>query len=97
MIRGLNKRFLEAMRDKLEHGRWRGYVGWDQHWKNCTFYESTKGPTGFLMRRLTEEIIELVVALEGGDSDHILSEAADVANFAMMIADFHQTETKATK
>lgn len=44
--------------------------------------------TGALMERLVEETDELRDALhEGATLDDIMAEAADVANFAMMIAD----------
>lgn len=39
------------------------------------------------LRRLHDEVDELVVALEGDNRQLIVREAADVANFAMMIAD----------
>jgi len=49
-------------------------------------------PDGYLLKRLKEEVIELEQALDtrarGYDRQaEILSECADVANFAMMIAD----------
>jgi NTP pyrophosphatase (non-canonical NTP hydrolase) len=52
--------------------------------------EPRGGYRGFFMKRLQEEVLELAIALDGGDEDDILQEAADVANFAMFIADFHQ-------
>lgn len=47
---------------------------------------------GWLLDRLTEETDELANALLEprclrGEVDHVVAEAADVANFAMMIAD----------
>lgn len=42
------------------------------------------------MRRLLEEVSELIVALAQEDKEAIRSESADVANFAMMVADVHQ-------
>lgn len=41
-----------------------------------------------LSRRLTEEREELRRAFTRGDPDEVLREAADVANFAMMLADY---------
>ena len=41
----------------------------------------------WLMNRLRQETAELRRAIEHGNPEAILSEAADVANFAMMIAD----------
>ena len=87
-MRGLSNRFLEAMRKKLKHGRNRGYIGWDQHWERCVFPAS---PTLFLLARLHNEMDELVIAVHEGNSDTILKEAADVANFAMFIADIAYT------
>lgn len=86
-MRDLSPDFLAAMREKLEFGRIKGHRGWDEHWKDCgkTFHPT--GPFGFLMRRLREEVGELTEALTRGDKDHIRSEAADVANMAMMVAD----------
>ena len=40
-----------------------------------------------LLGRMSEEITELKEAIASGDRDRIIFEAADVANFAMMIAD----------
>ena len=89
MTRGIDERFLAAMREKLDHGRRRGRVGWDQHWQRCVFESDPSGATGFLMRRLAEEVLELGVALALDNRDGIRSEAADVANLAMMVADYH--------
>ena len=86
-MRGLSNQFLNAMRQGLKRGRNKGYVGWDQHWKNTAFPCS---PTGWMMMRLHQEIDELVVALNKGSPDLILREAADVANFAMFIADMEE-------
>lgn len=88
--RGLDRNFLAAMREGLERGRRKGYVGWDQRWKNCTFPARPGGFLGLLHRRLQDEMSELTVALERGIASEIFREAADVANFAMMLADFHK-------
>lgn len=42
-----------------------------------------------LLFRLQEEREELIIAMLGEDADAVLREAADVANFAMMIADVY--------
>lgn len=42
---------------------------------------------GYLLDRLQEEVAELQRALINGKSKKICSEAADVANFAMMLFD----------
>ena len=86
--RGLDKRFLDEMRRKLEIGR-QHYVGWDQHWLDCSFHRNPTGPRGSLMSHLQDEVTELILALHEGDKDKVKEEAADVANFAMMVADFH--------
>lgn len=73
-------RFAAAMERKLEaNDHKRG-------WKHCE--------TLYLMRRLRNEVGELAVLVNAArrgeahvDRDAILSEAADVANFAMMVAD----------
>jgi phosphoribosyl-ATP pyrophosphohydrolase len=44
-------------------------------------------PDAEITMRLLDEAIELIRAVNAGDTDAILREAADVANFAMMIAD----------
>ncbi len=49
------------------------------HWSRST--------DAYLMRRLVQETKELRNALKKGDAKEIGREAADVANFAMMIAD----------
>jgi len=66
--------FAQAMEDELKENDHKG--GWaDMHCKA-------------LMARLLEELIELQGAIEQGASKPtVLSEAADVANFAMMVAD----------
>jgi len=86
MVRGLNRDFLNAMREKLEHGRRRNRDGWDNHWQESSI-EHIQGHKGFLFHRLLEEVIELADAVKYSNSEEIRSEAADVANFAMMIAD----------
>jgi len=87
--RGLSQDFLKAMREKLEHGRNKGRFGWDEKWKNHFFERSPLGSKGMFFQMLQEEIIELAFALESGRNSEIRHEAADVANFAMMIADIH--------
>lgn len=90
-MRGLDKRFLDTMREKLDQGRRRGYVGWDRRWENCSFPSDPTGPHGTMMRRLREEVAELTIAVHSGNPDDIRKEAADVANFAMFIADIEGT------
>ena len=40
-----------------------------------------------LVRRLQQEFVELTEAIAKGTPDQVVAEAADVANFALMIAD----------
>lgn len=87
MSRGLSQEFLNAMREGLEKGRRNGYRGWDQYWEKVTF---PCAPIVYMMIRLHAEVDELVVALHKDDSKLILREAADIANFAMFIADMYK-------
>ena len=65
--------FLGEMLKKLETNQHRS------GWVNVGLH--------YLFRRLEEETLELRKALLSGDKDAIIEECADVANFAMMIAD----------
>ena len=84
MYRGLSQEFLNEMRRKLECGRNKGYVGWDRKWEGCAF---SYNPTKFLFDRLRDETNELLIAIVNDIPEKIFEEAADVANFAMFIAD----------
>ncbi|KKM21292.1 hypothetical protein LCGC14_1636860 [marine sediment metagenome] len=77
--RGVSAIFIEAMDEKLELGRRKGREEWD--------LGRYKGHCHLLVSRLKEETGELLDALDGKDKALILREAADVANFAMFIAD----------
>ncbi len=85
MNRGLSERFLNAMRAKMESGRNNGRHGWDSNWEDCYFDVLLED----LLEGLLDEVEELKEALEGraDDCTKVYLEAADVANFAMMIAD----------
>jgi NTP pyrophosphatase (non-canonical NTP hydrolase) len=50
-------------------------------WRDCTVEE--------LLQRINDEYLELLEAVNGNPSDihSIIAECADVANFAMMVAD----------
>ena len=86
-MRGLSLKFLSAMRKGLDRGRMHGYKGWDEHWENVCF----PCPSDmFLKMRLHQEMDELIIALNERDPEKILNEAADVANFAMFLADINQ-------
>jgi NTP pyrophosphatase (non-canonical NTP hydrolase) len=65
--------FAQQMETKLREHDDRG--GWHQ----CE--------QGWLLARLTDEAVELMEAIKKSDHEAVISEAADVANFAMMIAD----------
>ncbi len=49
--------------------------------------------SAYLLRRLLQEVAELVQELDQGTPESIEAEAVDVANFAMMIADPERTRT----
>ena len=53
--------------------------------KNDHKTEATLMPPGLLLRRLQAEVLELEVALGYESNEQIQREAADVANFALMI------------
>ncbi len=81
--RPVDPRFIGVMEDKLQEGRDKGKKSWDNNWEG-----SKTGPHrlfGFLLG----EVQELQEALYDHKStpEDIAKEAADVANFAMMIAD----------
>lgn len=62
--------------------------------ENLRRYDQSRGPTGWhgesvdwLANRILEEHEELRAAIESGNLYAVCSEAADVGNFAMMVAD----------
>lgn len=65
--------FVVHMKHKLLLTRHR------KHWKHL--------PHRLLHQRVLEEAGELLAAIESGDRKAVVREAADVANFAMMVAD----------
>lgn len=65
--------FADAMERKLRANDWKG------HWRSCRMQ--------YLSMRLTQERKELYAAIASGDAAKVLDEAADIANFAMMVAD----------
>lgn len=80
-IRDSVKWFAEQMELKLQENDAKG--GWD----DCGIY--------WLLERLREETRELEIAIDihrdlGAPHNNIVKEAADVANFAMMVADIAQ-------
>lgn len=82
-MRGLSAQFLEAMYQGLQRGREKGYVEWDQKWISSPSTNTQE----WLLMRLHQEVDELVIALNENNPKNVLREAADVANFAMFIAD----------
>lgn len=78
-------KFSEAMLAKLEANKhkkgWLDVPEYDDDW----FY-----------RRIGEEVMELIQAAQSGDVEATLLEAADVANFALMIAERTEYYTKRT-
>lgn len=69
--------FAEQMENKLAENRHKGDAA---GWRGMTIDQ--------LQARLFEEAHELIVAIQTGQSpDAVIREAADVGNFAMMIAD----------
>lgn len=80
-MRGSLAWFARRMEEKLCANDHKG------RWTDCT--------VGYLTRRIHEELSELMVILHGAefldlsqeDAGRVVAEAADVANFAMMIAD----------
>jgi NTP pyrophosphatase (non-canonical NTP hydrolase) len=69
-----------AMEERLRANEAKG------HWAGCTF--------GYLFTRLHEELSELsnAMAFEHESPEQVWREAADVANFVMMLADNYQRQ-----
>jgi len=66
--------FATVMQGKLDDNKHKG------GWSKCS--------QSYLVRRLDEEVTEIKHAIgENYDTEDIIKECADVANFAMMIAD----------
>lgn len=72
--------FIVAMDVKLKKNAWK------DPWYNCSLQ--------YLSMRLTQERKELCRALKFDDPKKVLEEAADVANFAMMLADVYRRITE---
>lgn len=84
-VRESVKWFSEQMETKLRENDKKG--GWD----NCNIY--------WIIKRINEETNELLNAVDlhrdlGATKENIIREAADVANFAMMIADIARKHLK---
>jgi len=82
------EKFAKLMQEKLDENENKG------GWEHCT--------AAFLLGRLKDETLELRKAIcalaKGGSPRAVSREAADVANFAMMIADtFGKEQSNASK
>lgn len=73
--------FAQAMEEKLRENDHKG------GWKKCDMQ--------YLSMRLTQEREELRRAVERGNPEEVLREAADVANYCMMIAENIAAQAKA--
>lgn len=93
-MRGLSKRFLAKMRDKLVQGYLKGYRGWDARWVGVYF---PCEPLVYFISRLHQEFDELIVALSRKDTEQVREEAADMANFLMFIADYVEEASEGEK
>jgi len=89
MSRGLDQKFISAMHDRMMQGDRKGRTGWDAHWKDEMFNYPPKGPLGAFMVDVYRSTSKLMLALKDEDDDEILDRCADVANYAMMVADYH--------
>ena len=73
--------FAAEMERQLAENDWKG------GWEHCSLWE--------LYQRLLEEAGELAGVLSGYSNGSVIDEAADVANYAMMIADILHTRNSA--
>ena len=85
MERPVDENFIRLMETKLTSGRRKGRVGWDNNW-HCKW--PTNDPMSALFKGLLNEVIELRLAMENKTAVDIGYEAADIANYAMFIADY---------
>ena len=90
-LRDIDVRFLDAMEERLGLGRQKSMVGWDQHWKDCYFEYDPDGPRGMFVDLLQRNVRDLIVYLQSNRRTKIRETCADIANFAMFIADIHET------
>lgn len=75
-------RFVRIMEGKLVA------TDYKAHWNHTDQISGDHAlPMSYLFGRIQEEVRELATAMEGGKPHHIVQEAADVANFCMMLAD----------
>ena len=72
-MRGVIQWFAEKMEDELRENDPKG------GWHGCSY--------SYLCHKLLEEVGELVAILMDGENGNVTEEAADIANYAMMIAD----------
>ena len=81
-----------AMRFKLEKNRFKKCPKMDPDGKNEIGRTWTTCSPEWVLLRLKQEVLELEEAIRFGKSTEILEEAADVANFAMIIHDIYGCE-----
>jgi NTP pyrophosphatase (non-canonical NTP hydrolase) len=74
-LRNIVNWFAEKMLIQLEINEIRYIEGW------------TNRPNNLLLAGIASEFSELLMAVEEGNKQHIIEQAADVACYAMMLAD----------
>lgn len=88
--RPVSKDFVAAMEEGLQHGREMGRTWWDSFWKDRDSGLAIPDMAYDLFDLLQEEVEEFgdVISPWGAlNLQEVRKEAADIANFAMMIAD----------
>lgn len=73
--------FSRSMIGKLDKNAYKG------HWRDGISVQ-------YLLKRLEDELVELHEAVADGSPSRILSEASDVANFAMFVADIYSNRER---
>ena len=89
MERAIPVEFIAAMERGLARGRAKGWKGWDSEWREYG-HALSGNILILLLAKFTEEVEELqTLTLDGiTERQQLLDEASDVANMAMMLADF---------
>lgn len=82
------KRFVDAMLYKLKRNARKG------RWGENTNADRLPTPIPDLLKRLRDEVDELEAAIREGNTAEIVFEAADVANFAMILANVALADRK---
>ncbi len=96
-----SKRNQELLRVEHQKGVIKNSVNWYSHLMTNELMKHLDRPgwkhesTEYLLGRLGEELIELAEAIRLNDTkERIEKEAADVGNFAMMLADIYRQKCK---